>query len=417
MALKAPRKTRKQKINRKTGFEDPVFEGCERWGGEKYHRYVQKFEYMYYNQSDHKDLLPSVFQWMKEKGDYTKEDISAAKKAKHLPPYLAIKCRLMMLGMPDFHEKQAVFWKELPGTVGELAPVTDWVRKKIDEAIVEGRAKKEEVAVEEKAKKNVYKPTIREVMFDSSVDKCQELDEWVDNFMRTEDVKSVKQFDPTKLLRKVEAKANHARIIRKFYEGEFSEYAALLNMPKASQLKKMTEAERDDWEQLKEGYANYSTAYIKAAHEVFKKILDACDIIIAEQKVARKPRKVKEKTVDQQVAKLKFKASDSNYGIASVPPGKLIGAVVAVVFNCKNRKLGVYISNDSDGFKVKGTSLLDYNEKTSVQKTIRKPLEVLPEYKKTTKAKTLKQFGYLKTTETKLNGRFNDETIILAVFK
>jgi hypothetical protein len=40
----------------------------------------------------------------------------------------------------------------------------------------------------------------------------------------------------------------------------------------------------------------------------------------------------------------------------------------------------------------------------------------LPIIKKTTKSKTEKLFQTLKTTETKLNGRFNDETIILAVF-
>lgn len=416
MALKAPKKSRKQKVNRKTGFEDPNFEGCERWSGEKFHRYVDKFRWLYYNQADIKDVMPSVFTWMNKNG-YSKDEVSAAKRAKHISPQVAISCRLMVLGMPAYHKKQAEYWESLPGTMGEMKPADEFVRRKLEEAIAEGRAKKEVAAEETKSKKNVYKPTIREVMFEASVDKCEKIEEFVDNFIRAEDPKLAKKFDPHKMMLAAEVKANHARIIRKFYEGELSEYAALLNMPKASQLKKMTEAERDDWDQLKEGYANYSAAYIKAAHEVFKKIVDACDIVIAEQKVARKPRKAKEKSVDQQVAKLKFKASDSDYGIASVPPSKLIGAVVAVVFNCKNRKLGVYIAKDADGFKVKGTTLQEYNEDTSLQKTIRKPLEVLPGYKKTTKAKSLKQFEYLKTTETKLNGRFNDETVILAVYK
>jgi hypothetical protein len=416
MALKAPKKTRKQKVNRKTGFEEPNFENCERWSGEKYHRYVDKYRWLYYNQADIKDVMPSVFTWMSKNG-YSKDDVSAARRAKHISPTVAISCRLMILGMPSYHEKHAAYWSDLPGTSAEMKPVDEFVRRKLDEAIVEGRAKKEVVAEETAVKKNVYKPSIREVMFEASIDKCEKIEEFVDEFVKSENISLVKKFDPHKMMLASEVKANHARIIRKFYEGELSEYAALLNMPKATELKKMSETDRDNWEQLKEGYANYSTAYIKAAYEVFKKIVDACDIVIAEQKVARKPRKAKEKSVDQQVANLKFKASDSEYGIASVPPSKLIGAVVAVVFNCKNRKLGVYIANDADGFKVKGTTLQNYNEKTSLQKTIRKPLEVLPEYKKTTKAKSLKQFEYLKTTETKMNGRFNDETVILAVYK
>lgn len=416
MAVKIPRKTKKQKVNRKTGFEDPVFEGCERWSGEKYHQYIGKFKWLYYNQADIKDIQPAMYLWMKENG-YTKEQISAVKRAKHISPYVAINCRLMNLGMPAFHQKHADYWNELPGTGGNLKPITDFVIKHLEVAIQEGLNKKEEVKVVEKSKKNVYRPTIRQVMFEASVTKVEEIDQWIDDFMISEDVKSVKSFQPLKMLQKVETKANHARMIRKFYEGEHAEYVKVNNIPKPTQLKKMSEAERDEWEQITEAYGSFSTAYKKAYLDMIVKILDACDIIIAEQKVNRKPRKVKEKTVDQQVSKLKFKASDSTYGIASVPPGKLVGAVCAVVFNSKNRKLGIYIAKDSDGFKVKGTSLLHYNSETSIQKTLRKPAEVLPNYKKTTKAKAIKQFEFLKTTETKLNGRFNDETVILAVFK
>ena len=109
--------------------------------------------------------------------------------------------------------------------------------------------------------------------------------------------------------------------------------------------------------------------------------------------------------------------SDSTYGIASEPPEKLIGAVACIVFNCKNRKLGIYVATDSDGFAVKGTSLQNYNEKSSLQKTMRKPQEQLSLFKKTTKIRAMKQFDSIKTTDTKLNGRFNSETVILAVYK
>ena len=87
------------------------------------------------------------------------------------------------------------------------------------------------------------------------------------------------------------------------------------------------------------------------------------------------------------------------------------------MFNCKNRKLGIYISTDSDGFAVKGTSLVNYDEANSLQKTLRKPNEQLSTFKKTTKVRATKQFDLLKTTDTKLNGRFNKETVILAIYK
>ena len=145
--------------------------------------------------------------------------------------------------------------------------------------------------------------------------------------------------------------------------------------------------------------------------------MDACDIIIAESKSQRKPRKVKQKSAADKVKKLQYKISDSDYGIASEPPEKIIGAVACIVFNCKNRKLGIYISTDNDGFQVKGTSLTNYDEANSLQKTLRKPQEQLSLFKKTTKVRATKQFESLKTTDTKLNGRFNKETVILAIYK
>jgi hypothetical protein len=74
------------------------------------------------------------------------------------------------------------------------------------------------------------------------------------------------------------------------------------------------------------------------------------------------------------------------------------------------------LGRDGSGLSVKGTTLQGYNEEKSVQRTVRKTDEFLPQIKKTTKSKTEKLFQTLKTTETKLNGRFNNETVILAVF-
>ena len=106
-----------------------------------------------------------------------------------------------------------------------------------------------------------------------------------------------------------------------------------------------------------------------------------------------------------------------NFGLSSVPPTDIIDATALVVFNTKNRKLGIYYAEEHSTFKVKGTTLQFFDERLSVQKTVRKPDEVLPNWKKITKHKLKPQFGYLKTTETKLNGRFNADTIILRAFK
>lgn len=293
------------------------------------------------------------------------------------------------------------------------------------EELAEEGAKIAEVKKEETKKKNVYVPTIRERMRDACAHMVEDIEDEIDKFYENYDSSVVKSFDPLRILRGKQAKPGHVRMIRSWYQGEYDEYMLLLNMPTAAKIKKMSEEDQESYSQLKEGYNHLTTKMKKDTAEMFKKLLDACDIIEAEAKTTRKPRKVKAKSPQDIVKKLKFKTSDSTYGIASIDPSKIIGSDYAVVFNCKTRKLGIYVASNIDpkgmgrpgsGLNVKGTTLIGFDEEKSLQKTLRKPNEQLRDFKKTTRAKTVKQFDALKTTDTKLNGRFNAETIILAVF-
>lgn len=407
--IKVPKKKPRAAARRQSGLAEPVWDGAESWDGKKYHTFRRGAMDNYYFNFKPADLMPSVFHWMKENG-YSNDDIKCAKASPFMPVQGAIIARCLTRGMPDYHEKHNEYWISLPGTSGVVKPASKSLREYISVAIERGRPiiEAKQAQQEKEQARQAYKPTIQQVMREASVHIASEVDEFVDNFDYS--AQQLKTFDPLRLLRKAQCKPNHARIIRKFYEGELSE-AQELNT-------KVGKRDMDEMrEQLEEGYAHLDTKQRKNMLEMFNSIVNACDILIAEAKTTRKPRKAKVKSLDQQVAKMKFKVSDSDYGIASEPATKLIGAVMALVFNCKTRKVGLYIATDPDGFGVKGTSLTNYEETTSIQKTLRKPLEVLPQIRKTTKAKTLKMFEGLKTTETKLNGRFNSEIVILNVFK
>ena len=100
----------------------------------------------------------------------------------------------------------------------------------------------------------------------------------------------------------------------------------------------------------------------------------------------------------------------------------IIGATEVWVFNTKTRKLGKYVAMNTDpkglaregtGLTVKGTTILGFNEEQSVQKTLRKPDEQLREFAKSGKVKLRKFLEDIKTTDIKLTGRVNNETIIL----
>ena len=228
----------------------------------------------------------------------------------------------------------------------------------------------------------------------------------------------VNDFNPDMMLRRAGAKQAHSRIIRKAYEANVAEFVELNT--------KVSKDDKDDMrEQLEEGYEHMSKSQQKAALEIYRKITDACDIVQAESKVNRKPRKLRIKSPEDVVKKLKFKQSDAEYGLGSITPADIIYARVLVVFNTRNRKIGTYyasnvdpmgLQRDGSGLSVKGTTITGYDEEKSLQRTIRKPAEVLPELKKSTRAKTEKLIQSLKTTETKLNGRINGETILIAAF-
>jgi hypothetical protein len=355
--------------------------------------------------------------WLNKVKDYIKKhyDKKAVANINKLPDW--------KLGNSSHWAATIAMLEQAPDLVPDTykTGLANWITNLNDE----GKAVVEVKKAEEKTKKNVYVPTIQERMRDTCSTMTESIEEFVDNFVRNPDPKLVKDFNPVSDLRMNLAKAGHARIIRNWYVGERDELYALNNPPSAAALKKMSDHDKEMVAQLKEGYRHLDTKQKKTLLEVFQKIVDACDIIERESKTTRAPRKVKAKSPEKQVEKLKFKISDDKYGIASVPPANLIGANIALVFNTKTRKLGMYRASNVDpkglarvgtGFSVKGTTLVGYDENTSIQKTVRKPEEVLPQVRKTTRAKTEKVFGAITTTETKLNGRFNEDTVILAVF-
>jgi hypothetical protein len=94
-----------------------------------------------------------------------------------------------------------------------------------------------------------------------------------------------------------------------------------------------------------------------------------------------------------------------------------VGCSQLWVFNTKTRKLGVYNSTDSDGLNVKGTTITNFVESTSVQKILRKPEVTLPEVIKSGKVALKKLLSGINATEQSLTGRINSDTILVRVIK
>jgi len=276
----------------------------------------------------------------------------------------------------------------------------DWMNNYFDELYNKGLLIVEEVKAEEAAKpKNVYVPSIQERIKEASGNIIADIETEIDKFIL--DPKGFKKFDVVKFFRAKQVNQAHARHIRAFYEGILGEYLML--------QKPATEQD----EQLREGYAHLGKAEIKKAVELFQGIVGACDLITAESKATRKTRSPKPKSAEKLVAKMKYCKSDEKYKVASINPADIIGCNELWVFNTKTRKIGKYVANEHDTLQVRGTTLQFFNEKESVAKTLRKPEQQLAEFNKSGKVQLRKFLPNIKGVETRLNGRFNNDTVIL----
>ena len=211
-------------------------------------------------------------------------------------------------------------------------------------------------------------------------------------------------------------------------KGDFKPYDFLVsqNVPQA-QLGKVetafdkTRAElqaaqaRED-EQLVEGYKHFKAADYKRIYAWLDELQQAVEQYRGVKKATKKLRVKKSPSKEKLVAKLKYAKESKELKLVSINPVDIVGAAELWVYNTKTRKLGKYVPGAyKGGISVKGTTILDFDETKSVQKTLRKPEQQLIEFMKSGKVQLRAFLTNIKATETKLNGRVNADVLLLKV--
>mgnify|MGYP006271397697 CR=1 FL=1 len=336
-----------------------------------------------------KDLKPAVLKWMKTK-EYDSDIYDAYKKTKdwRTSTTMGSLASCLLRGMPEY---RAGF--------NEGRNAAEWLHDSIIQAIDRGKS---DVDEEDADKPVENKPTIQDRTREIAITMVQEIDNIIEDFHSNPEGFDPKQFKVVNILKGQQVKAGHARIIKDMYANEMSDYLELVN------------GTADD--DLKEGYKHRTKKQIKDILAFYQDILSACDMLAQEAKVTRKPRAKKPVSKDKLVAKLKFKKTDDTLKLVSINPADIIGAKELWVFNIKNRKLGRYLADDMTGpLTIKGTAIVGFDEHKSIQKTIRKPDEKLKEFKAAGKVALRTFLDTINATDTKLNGRINEETILLKI--
>lgn len=390
---KKTRVTRKQVAEHRSKSQkdhSPTWEGCENFDTEKFYRHWQGAMAYYRTEFKASDLKPAVIKWMTS-NDYPKNVIEAFKKSKdwRCNGTMGAIASCLLRGMPsvraDFNNgRNSALWLG-----DQIADIVENSKMDIEEE-------------EEKEVKNALpQVSIQERVREATFGMTEEIEDAIQRWQTDPDNFNPKEFKVLNLLKGKQAKAAHARIIRDFYARDLAE------------LEELASGKAD--EQLKEGYSHRSKKQIRTFIDFLKEVNEACTMLMQEAKVTRKPRAKKAVPADKVVAKMKYMKTFEPLKLVSINPTDILGAKELWVYNTKTRKLGKYVANEYMELGVKGTSLTGFSEAQSICKTVRKPEEKLKEFKAAGKVQLRKFLDDINATDTRMNGRINEETILLKV--
>ena len=275
--------------------------------------------------------------------------------------------------------------------VTRAVPIVNGVKE--DPSLKEKQAASEKLKHEKKSQPKI---SIQDRIQGKVEDYISEIEGKVDDFINSN--YKIK-YEPYNHILEIGCKALHARKLRPFYVDCYNELVDVYN--------------KDD-EYYVESWSHLKPKYHKIMMDFYGTIVDDLDRIIKNSTAQRKPRKKKTVAVSKLIKNLKYQKEFTDLKLVSINPEKIVGASELWIYNTRYKTLGVYYSvNSVRGLSVKGCTIQHFDEDISIQKTARKPQEVLESLNKRSLKKQLKN---MKTKEQSLTGRINGQTILLGVF-
>ncbi len=201
-------------------------------------------------------------------------------------------------------------------------------------------------------------------------------------------------------------------LLHKVPQSQLSKYETFFD----SKKQELELAQNKTDEQLVEAYKHYKAADFKRLLAFMADFSRAIEQYRGVKQATKKARIKKAPTKEKLVSKLKYKKDDKVLKLVSINPAEVIGASALWVYNVKTRKLGCYIADSVTGpLSIKNSGIIGYDTSKSVCKTLRKPEEKLLEFSRASKVQLRKFLQDIKATETQLNGRINQDIILLKI--
>ena len=163
---------------------------------------------------------------------------------------------------------------------------------------------------------------------------------------------------------------------------------------------------------------NHMSAAVRKKYLAFLEhiVADATRYMMA-KKATRKVSVPRPKSAYSQIAKMNYAKESAEYKVTSIDPLLIVGARRVWTFNTKYKQLTEFVSNERDGFTVKGSTLQKIDLDRSRKITLRKPHEFLPVIQSNTQKQIDTAYRQLTTkSQPRKDGRINKDTIIMRVF-
>jgi hypothetical protein len=166
--------------------------------------------------------------------------------------------------------------------------------------------------------------------------------------------------------------------------------------------------------QVVEGYSNFSKIQMRNIVKFCEAVINDCGAYVQIKKVERKPRKVKSVPPEKRAAKFKVLMEFAELKLKGLPAASLVDKAEAWLYDTKKRKL-IHLVADShtQAFTVKSNSIIGFSTIETMQKTVRKPADVVKAVQAAGKPAARKIYKDLTTTETPFNGRGTENLVVL----
>lgn len=268
-------------------------------------------------------------------------------------------------------------------------------QKKLDDYIEQLLTYRPQVVAEKKPE--APKPTVRENMEEKIKEYLGELEGALDDV-----IKSEIDFDLNRDMKAREIPMPYCSSIAQWVKDRTQEFKL---------IQTTTDLE------LIEGYSNLTKKKLKHTLQTLDEWLEDVSLYSQQKKANRKPRTKKAKPASQQVAKMKYLKEFPELGLKSVNAAEVVGASQVWVYNVKTKKLAAYRTDSASGIQVKGTTLQNYDPEMSEQRTLRKPEVTLKHLIGAGKIQLRKVLTDLSTKTSPVNGRINEECILVRTIK